>query len=184
LLVDKTRKCIENVSGLLDLIPFNRKTTAMNTQQVIIRAASKTDLPQLLVFEQGVIAAERPFASNLKEGDITYYDIGQLIRNDDALLLIAEDNDKLVGAGYAKILPSKAYKKYSHYAYLGFMYVDPNERGKGINKMIIDELTNWAKSKNIKEMILDVYDDNEAAIRAYQKVGFKKNLVEMRVEID
>jgi len=156
----------------------------MNTKQVVIRAASNIDLAQLLAFEQGVIAAERPFAANLKEGDISYYDIEQLIRNDDVLLLIAEDNDKLVATGYAKIMPSKAYKKYSHYAYLGFMYVDPNVRGKGINKMIIDELTCWARTKNIKEMILDVYDDNEAAIRAYQKVGFKKNLVEMRVEID
>jgi len=153
-------------------------------KQLNIRAATTADLSQLLEFEQGVIAAERPYAENLKEEHITYYDLEALLASDEAQLIVAEKCGKLVAAGYAKILPAKAYKKFSHYAYLGFMYVDPSSRGKGINKMIIDELTLWAKTKDIKEMILDVYDGNEAAIRAYEKVGFKKNLVEMRVEID
>ncbi|MFT5757810.1 MAG: ribosomal protein S18 acetylase RimI-like enzyme [Alteromonadaceae bacterium] len=155
----------------------------MNMTKMVIRAATSADLPTLLGFEQGVITAERPFAANLKDEHITYYDLQQLIASDDVLLVVAEINEQLVAAGYAKILPSKTYKKYSHHAYLGFMYVDPRSRGQGINKMIIDELTLWAKAKGIEEMILDVYNDNEAAISAYEKVGFKKNLVEMRVEI-
>ena len=154
------------------------------TNTVTIRTAEAVDLSKLLEFEQGVIAAERPYAENLKEEYITYYDLEALLASEEAQLIVAEKGGKLVGAGYAKILPAKAYKKYSHFAYLGFMYVDPNSRGKGINRMIIDNLTLWAKARDIKEMILDVYDGNEAAIRAYEKVGFKKNLVEMRVEID
>ena len=149
-----------------------------------VRAATTDDLLQLLEFEQGVITAERPYADNLKEDHITYYDLEALLTSEEAQLIVAEKDGKLVGAGYAKILQAKPYKKFSCYAYLGFMYVDPNSRGKGINKMIIEELTLWAKARDIKEMILDVYDGNEAAIRAYEKVGFKKNLVEMRVEID
>ena len=159
-------------------------TKEATIMEITIRSATSSDLSQLLEFEQGVIAAERPYADNLKAGHITYYDLEALLISDKAKLLVAEKHGKLVGAGYAKILAAKAYKKFSHFAYLGFMYVDPSSRGKGINKMIIDELTLWAKAKNIKEMVLDVYDGNEAAIRAYEKVGFKKNLVEMRVEID
>ena len=43
--------------------------------EVIVREATPDDLPILLEFEQGVIEAERPMDSGLKEGPINYYDI-------------------------------------------------------------------------------------------------------------
>ncbi|MGB5500466.1 MAG: GNAT family N-acetyltransferase, partial [Maribacter sp.] len=32
------------------------------------------------------------------------------------------------------------------------------------------------------EIRLTVYDENHAAIRAYEKVGFKKHIIEMRLQ--
>ena len=58
--------------------------------------------------------------------------------------------------------------------------VDPAHRGKGVNKLVIEALTKWAISQNMTELRLDVYDENSPAIRAYEKVGFSKHLVEMR----
>jgi len=46
------------------------------------------------------------------------------------------------------------------------------------------ELKNWCKSKNLNEIQLQVYDENNSAIRAYEKAGFKKHMVIMRMEID
>ena len=63
------------------------------------------------------------------------------------------------------------------------MYVAPQHRGKGVNKKIMDALTNWIAAKNITELRLDVYQNNEAAIKAYEKVRFTKHMVEMRMEI-
>jgi ribosomal protein S18 acetylase RimI-like enzyme len=63
------------------------------------------------------------------------------------------------------------------------MFTKPEYRGRGINKMIIERLNDWAKSKKLKEVRLDVYSDNESAIRAYKKAGFKKHMVTMRIEI-
>jgi GNAT superfamily N-acetyltransferase len=39
-----------------------------------------------------------------------------------------------IDAGYARIEQAKPYLKHTAYAYLGFMYVLPAYRGKGINK--------------------------------------------------
>ena len=44
-------------------------------------------------------------------------------------------------------------------------------------------LINWSKTKGIVDFYLDVYDDNDAAIRAYGKAGFTKSLVEMKLNI-
>jgi GNAT superfamily N-acetyltransferase len=59
------------------------------------------------------------------------------------------------------------------------MYTDPRHRGKGVNAVIIEALKEWCRSQNITELRLDVYHDNPSAIRAYEKAGFKKHLVNM-----
>lgn len=151
--------------------------------KVIIRPATTDDLLKLREFEQGVIFAERPFDNTLKDDPIQYYDLEQKIINDGTHLIVAEFNGDLVACGYARIEKAKPYAKYNFYSYLGFMYVSPEYRGRGINQKIIDELTLWSQEQGVNMMHLDVFSENTAAIRAYQKAGFKKYLVEMRLDI-
>ncbi|MBG9378218.1 GNAT family N-acetyltransferase [Panacibacter sp. DH6] len=153
----------------------------MNT--VATRYATLEDLNTLLQFEQGVIAAERPFDETLKEGAINYYDLQELILSEDAAVVVATMNTEIIASGYAKIVQAKAFYKFSHYAYLGFMYVKPAYRGKGINQLVLQQLSSWALSKNITELRLEVYSDNLPAIHAYRKAGFKPDLTTMRMEI-
>jgi GNAT superfamily N-acetyltransferase len=148
-----------------------------------IRPATINDLETLYRFEQGVVLAERPFDSTLKNEKIHYYDIEGMIVAPHIELLVAVYNNQLIGSGYARIESAKPYLKHKQHAYLGFMYVEPAFRGKGVNKLIMEELVQWAKEKGITEFRLDVYNDNQPAITAYEKVGFKKHLIEMRMEI-
>jgi ribosomal protein S18 acetylase RimI-like enzyme len=152
-------------------------------QKIITRRATLDDLDTLLVFEQGVIAAERPFDSTLRESAIRYYDLKHMIEASHIELLVAVSGDKIIGSGYARIETAKPFLQYEQYAYLGFMYVLPEYRGKGVNRMIIDALASWAAGKNITELRLEVYQNNAAAISAYEKAGFQKLLIEMRKDI-
>lgn len=149
-------------------------------EYVVIRKAELSDLEVLLRFEQGVIAAERPFDSTLQEGEIHYYDIPAMIAAPHIELLVAVVNGQLIGAGYARIEEGRHYLKHRQHAYLGFMYVDPAYRGKGVNGLIVEALKKWASEQQINELRLDVYNDNEQAIKAYEKAGFQKHLIEMR----
>ncbi len=150
---------------------------------VEIRKAIETEIEILLSFERGIIDAERPLDNTLKDGEIHYYDLIGLIRSERAEVLVAVVNNEIVGSGYAKILPAEPYLKFPEYAYLGFMYVKPEFRGKGINKKILDGLIYWAKSHDLTEVRLDVYEENTIAKNAYLKAGFKPNLLEMRLDI-
>ncbi|TZG00138.1 GNAT family N-acetyltransferase (plasmid) [Chryseobacterium panacisoli] len=150
---------------------------------MITREATEKDLEILLEFEQGVVAAERPFNSTLIEGKIHYYDLNSLIQSSDATVIVAEENDEVIASGYALIKESeKYYNQFEKYSYLGFMYVKPEHRGKGINKVITDELISWSKSRGISEVRLDVYAQNESAIKAYEKAGFEPHLLTMRLK--
>lgn len=154
------------------------------TDQIKIRKAQLSELSVLLEFEQQIITAERPFENNMKSGKVSYYDLEQLVVSDDAEVLVAEMNNQLIGSGYAKIKKSKDYLKDDHHAYLGFMYVDQDYRGKGVNQLIIENLINWSKKRGIKVICLEVYDKNASAIKAYNKVGFSHNIIEMRMNLD
>ena len=151
--------------------------------KVITRPAQKSDLHVLLTFEQGIIDAERPYDPTLKEGPISYYDLASFITASDVEVLVAEMDGQVIASGYIKIEAGKDYHKHDRYGYIGFVYVRPEYRGKGVVQQIMNGLNDWAKSKGISEVRLEVYAENASAVRAYEKSGFNKNLVEMRIDL-
>jgi GNAT superfamily N-acetyltransferase len=153
-----------------------------NTENIMIRNATTGDMETLLLFEQGVIQTERPFDPTLKSDTIHYYDLLEMINASHIELVVAECDHRIVGSGYARLEIAKHYLQHPKHAYLGFMYVDPGYRGQGVNQKIIHVLTEWAISQSVTEMRLDVYYRNVNAIKAYEKAGFTKHMVEMRMQ--
>lgn len=149
---------------------------------VLIRTAVIADLDMLLTYEQELINAERPFDPTIRSGSVNYYDLKQLILNKEAIVVVAETAGHIISVGYGIPKAARPYLDHAYYAYLGFMYTNPLYRGQGINKRIIQELKKWAYSKKLNEIRLTVYTDNLPAIAAYEKAGFKKHLIEMRID--
>lgn len=148
-----------------------------------IREAKIEELETLLEFEQGIVTAERPFNPTLKEGEIHYYDLAKLVESPLSAVFVAELEGELIASGYVLEKEAKDYLKHERYAYLGFMYVKPEHRGKGVNKELLDALLNWAVKRGLTEVRLEVYSENLSAIKAYEKAGFKSLLLEMRMEV-
>jgi GNAT superfamily N-acetyltransferase len=152
-------------------------------EEIIIRKATVDDIEYLLQFEQGIIEAEKEIDKTLKREKIYYYDLKAMLESPNIELAIAEINNVLIGSGYARIEKAKPRYNYKQYALLGFMYVLPEYRGKGVNKKIIDYLIKWVHKQEITELRLEVYAENISAIKAYEKTGFVKDVIEMRLEI-
>jgi ribosomal protein S18 acetylase RimI-like enzyme len=148
------------------------------------RKAVIEDLVTLYEFEQGIIAAERPFDQTLKVGHINYYDLEEFIMNEKSEVFVATFNQTIVGSASVIIKESEPFLKHDSFAYLGFMFVEPMFRGKGVNLRLIQELKKWSKEKNLTEIRLKVYHDNLPALKAYSKAGFKEHLVEMRLDLN
>jgi RimJ/RimL family protein N-acetyltransferase len=150
---------------------------------ITLRPAKISDLKTLLEFEQGVIEAERPMDRFLKKGAIYYYNIEELIVSKSIQFMVADDNGELVGSGYIRLEDSRHYHKNSRYGYLGFIFVKLSHRGQRIITLILESLKEWAVEKELKELRLDVYSDNVAALKSYERFGFTKSLVNMRMDI-
>lgn len=149
-----------------------------------VRPASVDDLDELLKFEQEIIKAERPFDPTIREGQISYYDIRELIESNNAEVVVVEVAGEVVASGYAKIREARHYLDHDLYSYLGFMYTVPQHRGRGLNAKIIAALKEWSLKKGLTEIRLTVYQENVGAIKAYEKAGFGKHICEMRLRVD
>lgn len=130
-----------------------------------------------------MVEAERPFNDAIKTDGAIYYDLDNLLQGAESLVLVAEANNEIVGTGYAQIRTSKKSFTHEKHAYLGFMYVEPDYRGKGLNKRLLEGLINWSKDNHVVDFYLDVYAQNDAAIRAYEKVGFESSMIEMKMRL-
>jgi len=150
---------------------------------ISIRKADLKDLQTLLDFEQGVIKAERPLDPFLNNGPLSYYDLPEMISSRSFHLIVAVVNEEVIASGYVRIETAQKYHKNPQHGYIGFMYVKKSFRGKKISTLILDSLRNWATKKNLKELRLDVYSNNTPAIKAYERFGFLKSLVNMRIDI-
>ena len=148
---------------------------------MILREATPADLPRLLELEQGVIEFERPLNSSLKSRDTFYYDLPNMISDDNTHLIVVEDCGRIVGTGYAQIRNSKECLVHETHSYIGFMFVSSDHRGQGLAQKILDRLIEWSKGEGVKDIYLDVYAQNESAIKSYNKAGFKPCLLEMKL---
>lgn len=150
---------------------------------IIVRDANVDDLSTLRNFEQGIISIERTYDKFLKEQSISYYDLQFMIDAENAVIAVVEIDGEVVASGFVEIKESLEYKTHDRYGSLRFMYVDPSYRGKGLNRLVIDYLTDWCKSRGLDHVILHVYTENESAIKAYEKLGLKKSMIEMTMSI-
>jgi GNAT superfamily N-acetyltransferase len=150
---------------------------------ITIRKATTEDLSILYEFEQGVLQAERPMDKTLKISKTYYYDIPNLISELNVELVIAEINGVIAGCGYARIKQARDCFQFDQFSYLGFMFTKEEYRGKGVNKMIMNYLYDWSLSRGIYEVRLEVYPSNNAAIKAYEKVGMQATMHTMRIDL-
>lgn len=149
----------------------------------IVRKATLEDLEVLKGFLLDLIRVELPMDATIREDATSYYDLAELISSPTSEVFVVTIDKKIVASGYAKIIDDKPYLKHAKQGYLGFMYVPKDYRGKGLNKLIMNALMGWCKEQGVYEIRLDVYEENIPALRAYEKAGFEKLLVNMRLDI-
>ena len=98
--------------------------------------------------------------------------IESLIENSvegEDFLLVAEENDKIVGYISAQ---RGGLKRIAHSAYI-VVGILQNYRGNGIGTEFFKQLDNWAEEKKITRLELTVICENAVAKNLYEKSGFE-----------
>lgn len=146
------------------------------------REATERDIPALIQLQKELIAFERQFDIGIRD-DALYYpadELRGLIHHAHGNVIVIETGDGLVACGLGKIVPGAGWDAYDKKGYIGMVYVSPNQRGRGLGRRVIDALLSWFASQNIKDVHLNVYPDNAAAIALYKSYGFTPHLAYYR----
>ncbi len=85
-------------------------------------------------------------------------------------IIVAVDNETLVGFGYySEFRFREAYKFTVEHS----VYAHPNHIGKGIGKLILENLINLAKLQKLHTMIGVIDAENQSSIEFHKKFGFE-----------
>lgn len=152
--------------------------------KINFRPATSADIPLLRAFEQKLVAHERTIEPTLKpDGILEYYDIPKLIEDkENTLVLIAEVDGQPIGCGFGQIRAKDSCYTKNHNGYIGLVYIDEAHRGHNYSGKLMDTLRKWFKTKNINEIVLQVYSGNTGAIKAYEKYGFTPYSIILKIE--
>ena len=111
--------------------------------------------------------------------------IEELINDKNNNLIILEKENKVIGFLYAYEeakghLPFHQKRKY---IVLDNIVIDEKYRNKGYGKILLDYIIEYAKKEKYNDIILNVYNFNENAIKFYEKNGFKTITQDMILKI-
>lgn len=125
-----------------------------------IRSATVSDLQDICVVELASFAADA-YPSYLLE---------RLILDGDSDFLVLNDiKGKVAGYCVSRIERGKSH--------LISIAVLPNYRRMGIACMMVTELINRIRQRDVTELVLEVRVSNSAAFQLYNKLGFKEDCV-------
>lgn len=146
-----------------------------NNQKLVIRKACAEDAVELNEMIRATILETNHFGLEYDEFTITdeqqAHTIKMFSQADNAILLVATLNDKIVGN---LTFRGGSSKKFRHVGELG-VQVLRDYWNLGIGKELIKYLINWAKdNESIYKISLRVRSDNENAINVYKKLGFEE----------
>jgi ribosomal protein S18 acetylase RimI-like enzyme len=163
---------------------------APESQAVTIRPATPADLAAigrlgaLLVrlhhdfdparFLAPVPETERGYASFL----------GTQLDDPDAIVLVAERDGEVLGYTYAGV---EGYDYMALRGPAGALYdivVDPEHRGHGIGRMLLDTTMAALTTRGAPRVVLSTAERNESAQRLFVRAGFRRTMVEMTRELD
>jgi putative acetyltransferase len=99
---------------------------------------------------------EQRFGPNLK---------AEHLEGGRGIFVMARDRDRAIGCGAIRVLDRTT-------AEAKRMYVEPDQRGKGVGRAVLDSLEAAARQLGVRRLVLETGVHQEAAISLYRRAGF------------
>jgi len=106
--------------------------------------------------------------------------IKKMLRQGKSILLVAEDNEKIVGYifGYIKDGPPIFREKCA--GYISDMYVLPTLRKRGVGQQLLHQALDFFRAAGLEACELHASVWNAGALEFYRRLGFKDVMVKLR----
>jgi len=141
------------------------------------------EIPEINKMLTDLIQDERKnYDSNINENYKVQEFYEKFIDNEDKIILVARDNDIILGYVYGFIQDNGNLFN-NKIAQLDALFVNEQYRGNGIARSLMKEFINWTREKEVAYVELSVCKDNTNAISLYENEGFGIDKIVLRKEL-
>jgi len=156
------------------------------TGQVEFRRGSLADLPLLEPLwvsvhhhHAEVMPDLAPYVDDRQTWAVRSQLYAELLAKPDTVLLLASVDGAVIGYGLAHVSPASGtwvadtWQTGDRVGEIESLAVQPGYRGQGIGSRLLTALTAELATAGVRDLVLGVLPGNDAAIRLYQRQGFR-----------
>ena len=164
--------------------------TSRSAPVVRVRAATAADLP--VIGRLGMLLVEAHHAFDKKRflppsprtaaGYASF--LAARLAEPDAMILVAESDGTVIGYAYAAV---EGYDWMSLRGPAGILHdvlVDPAYRGRGVGRQLVEAALAHLRARGVPRVVLSTAEPNVAAQRLFTKLGFRRTMIEMTLELE
>jgi ribosomal protein S18 acetylase RimI-like enzyme len=157
---------------------------------LVIRRATHADMPSLgrlgalLVQQHHEFDPRRFLAASPRTAHHYGEFLGSQLDDPDVLVLVAEQDGRVIGYTFAAMEGYDYKSLRGPAALLHDVLVDPDHRGHGVGRQLLDETLSMMQAKGARQIVLSTAERNESAQRLFARMGFRPTMIEMTRELD
>ncbi len=145
---------------------------------LIIRAIEEKDKDQWLKLWAGYLE----FYKSLISPEQTELTWKRIVNNEQKMFgFVAESEEVVIGFTHCLFRPSTWTE--TDYCYLEDLFVDPNIRGKGVGRALMEKVIELAKEKNSKRVYWTTQEFNKTARVLYDSITPVSEFVQYRLPL-
>jgi ribosomal protein S18 acetylase RimI-like enzyme len=103
--------------------------------------------------------------------------------NEEAIVLVAEEDGEILGYAYAALVPRDWNSLLDACGTLHDVYVAEEARGRGIGSALVEDVTARLRALGAPRLVLHAAAQNAAAQRLFERLGFRRTMIEMTREL-
>jgi ribosomal protein S18 acetylase RimI-like enzyme len=166
--------------------------TDMSTRDdaVLIRRAERRDAAMLGRLGAALVRDHYAFdrqrfltpAPDVEEGYARF--LSRRLADADEAVFVAERAGALVGYVYAGVEPRSWKELRDRAGFIHDVVVDPAARRAGIGARLIEAAAAWLAERGVPRVMLWTAERNRPAQRLFERLGFRRTMVEMTREVN
>ena len=105
------------------------------------------------------------------------------LEDHDAVVLVSELDGRIIGYVYAGLEPMSWKDLRGPAGFIHDVAVDGGEQGAGVGSALIDAAIAWLRDRGAPRVMLCTAERNVGAQRLFQRLGFRRTMIEMTREL-
>jgi ribosomal protein S18 acetylase RimI-like enzyme len=159
------------------------------TDALVVRRAQREDLPVLGRLGGDLLRTHYAFDPHrfMAPGDDPEsgyaWFLGTQIRSDDVAVFVAERDGNVAGYVYVGIEPQSWKELREEAGFIHDVVVSDTVRRHGVATALMEAAVAWLRERGVPRVILWTAQPNEGAQRLFEKLGFRRTMIEMTKEL-